>query len=107
MNRTSLFVTTFAGLAGSARIVFPVGSVGSTSVPINPLLVPLRLTSVVGVIAGFPQRLPVLGPVVTVAHTSPAKMPTRVIGPLGLRKNGLDARAIVQQETEMKGWACY
>src|SRR5258708_39562590 len=53
---------------------------GPAFVPISPLLTPLKLTRLVGVIAGFPHRLPALGPFVTTAHVSPAKIPTVSIG---------------------------
>src|SRR5260370_5313201 len=78
MNRTSLFVTTFAGLFGSgATVGFPIASGGPAFVPISPLLTPFKLIRVVGVIARFPQRAP---SAVSAAQTSPAKIPTLSTG---------------------------
>src|ERR1051325_9511034 len=73
MNRTSLFVTIVAGLAGSVIV------------PMRPLLTPFRLIRVAGAIAALPHRLPLT----SVAHASPAKMPTEVTGALRLPRNGL------------------
>src|ERR1051325_5204884 len=86
MNRTSLFVTIVAGLAGSG-IGGPVGLAGSVIVPMRPLLTPFRLIRVGGAIAALPHRLPLT----SVAHASPAKMPTEVTGALRLPRNGLSA----------------
>src|SRR5882724_4106070 len=83
INRTSLLVTTVAGFAGSG-IGGPVGLAGSVFVPTSPLLIPLKLTKVVGVIAAFPQRLLLI----STAHTSLAKMPTDVTGALRLPRKG-------------------
>src|SRR6266436_3622317 len=64
MNWTSLFVTTLAGFAGSGsgRFIGLAGSGlrGSAFVPTRPLLTPLKLISVVGVIAALPHRLPLM-----------------------------------------------
>src|SRR6267142_3198162 len=90
IKRTSLLVTTVAGFAGSGR-GGPVGLAGLVIVPVSPLLIPLKLTKVVGVIAGFPQRLSLI----STAHASPANIPTEVTGALRLPKKGLSAWSTV------------